>query len=288
MNNNENEESMNEESNDELSKSEIMAERLLKRIHIHDYNSGGILSLVTGGMGSGKTSVMLSFADYTLKHHPDEKLFWSNTYFAPIQSLRIGIEKHHIMVKEDSNVTFHDRAQRLKEIKPNVTRFSDFNDLYDKAIPGKLNCVFFGQRNTWMDFVHYLRGVGEWAHVYIDELSELCPAFTSGDLFKQIGRFSVDLKEIRKCMVTVHTNTQALPDVDHRIRTKIMLRIFLPGAKTGKESRMDQDALDALEEDPKHGNQAYIEASGRFGRTQFCDIYPPCMKHQWEAHNDEI
>lgn len=273
---------------DDITKSEILAERLLKRCHVHDFDSGGILSLITGGMGSGKTSVMLSFVDYTLKHYPDEKVFWSNTYNAPIQSLRIGIEKHHIMVKQDSNVTFHNRKDKLKQIYPKITTFNNFDELYSKAIPGKLNCVFFGSRNIWMDFIHYLRSAGEWVHVYIDELSELSPAFTSGNLFKQIGTFSVDLKEVRKCMLNIHTNTQALPDVDHRIRTKIMIRIFLPGAKTGKESRLSQQALDNLIENTKHGNEAYIESGGRFGRTQFCDIYPPSRKYQWEAHGNEI
>jgi hypothetical protein len=276
-----------EEYEDNISKSEIIAERLLKRIHVHDFDSGGILSLITGGMGAGKTSTMLSFADYTLNHYPDEKIFWSNTYNAPIQSLRIGLEKHHIMVMKDSNVTFHDRQQKLKQIYPKVTEFNDFTDLYQKAKPGKLNCVFFGKRNIWMDYIHYLRGAGEWVHVFIDELSEISPAFTSGALFKQIGRFSIDLKECRKTMLNIHTNTQALPDVDHRIRTKIMIRIFLPGAKAGKESRLSQQALDNLMENPRYGNEAYIESAGRFGRTQICDIYLPNRTHQWEAHGDE-
>lgn len=277
-----------DEMQEDLSKSEIIAERLLKRIHLHDFDSGGILSLITGGMGSGKTSTMLSFADYTIKHYPSEKIFWSNTYNAPIQSLRIGMDKHHIMILEDSNVSFHDRKQKLKKIYPKVTRFKDFQDLYKKAITGKINCVFFGKRNIWMDFIHFLRSIGEWNHVFIDELSEISPAFTSGNLFKQIGRFSVDLKEVRKCMMNIHTNTQALPDVDHRIRTKIMIRVFLPGAKTGKESRLSQGALDNLIENSKYGNEAYIESAGRFGKTQICDIYKPNRKHQWEAHGDEL
>lgn len=276
------------DDDNDITKSGIVAERLLKRCHVHDYDSGGILSLITGGMGSAKTSVMLSFVDYTLQHYPDEKVFWSNTYNAPIQSLRIGMEKHHIMVQKSCDVSFHNRRDRLKQIYPKVTCFNSFDDLYDKAIPGMLNCVFFGSRHIWMDFIHYLRGVGQWCHVYFDELSEICPAFSSGKLFKQIGNFSIDLKECRKTMLNIHTNTQALPDVDHRIRTKIMLRIFLPGAKSGKESRISQSALDNLIENPKYGNEAYIESSGRFGRTQFCDIYLPNKKDQWEAHNDEI
>jgi hypothetical protein len=286
MKNLEKNDDIEEFNDDDITKSEIIAEKLLRRCHVHDFDSGGILSLITGGMGSGKTSVMLSFANYTLKHFPQEKVFWSNTYYAPIQSLRIGQDKHNILVLKDSNVTFHDRKERLKRIYPKVTEFNDFNDLYDKALPGKLNCVFFGNRHIWMDFIHYLRGAGEWVHVFIDELSELCPAFSSGNLFKQIGKFSIDLKECRKTMLNIHTNSQALPDCDHRVRTKIMLRIFLPGAKSGKESRLSQKALDNLLENPRYGNEGYIESAGRFGRTQFCDIYPPNRKHQWEAHNE--
>lgn len=45
-----------EDFEDDISKSEILAERLLRRCHVHDYDSGGILSLITGGMGSKKTS----------------------------------------------------------------------------------------------------------------------------------------------------------------------------------------------------------------------------------------
>ena len=148
----------NQEEELDISKSEIIAERLLKRIHLHDFDSGGILSLITGGMGAGKTSTMLSFVDYTINHYPQEKIFFSNTYNAPVQSLKIGLDKHHILVQQDGGITFHDRTQKLKQIYPKITYFSDFDDLYNKALPGKLNCVFFGQRNIWMDYIHYLRG----------------------------------------------------------------------------------------------------------------------------------
>ena len=272
-----------EEFEDDISKSEILAERLLRRCHVHDFDSGGILSLITGGMGSAKTSIMLSFVDYTLNHYKEEKVFWSNTYYAPIQSLRIGMDKHHIMVKQNSDVTFHDRKQRLKQIYPKITQFNSFDELYDKAKPGFLNRVFFGSRNIWMDFIHYLRGIGEWNHVFIDELSEISPAFTSGNLFKQIGRFSVDLKEIRKCMINLHCYSQSLPDIDHRIRTKVMVRIFLPGARSGKDSRITQPAIDNLLENPVEGNEAFLEYSGNFGKTVFRDIYKPIPGMQWEA-----
>jgi hypothetical protein len=246
-------------------------------------DSGGVFTFITGGMGTGKTSTMLSFCNYTLLHYPEEKVFWSNTYNTPIQSIKIGLDKHHIMVKDGSNVTFHDRNKKLAQIHPDVTYFKDFNEMYDLAQPGKCNCIFFGDRFQWIDLIHHLRSIGEWTHIYIDELSEIAPAFTSGNLFKDIGRFSVDLKEVRKCMINVHANSQALPDVDHRIRSKIMVRIFLPGARSDQYSRVQQTAIDNLEENPVEGNEAYLEHSGRFGRTRFKDIYKPIKGLQWEA-----
>lgn len=266
-----------------ITKSEIIAQRILSRIHVHSFDDGGIFSFITGGMGTGKTSTMLSFADYTLIHYPKEKVFWSNTYFAPLQSLKIGKDKHHIMVKQDSNVTFHDRTKKLKQIYPDVTMFKNFDELYDQAKPGKINSVFFGNRNTWMDFIHYLRSVGTWNHIFLDELSEISPSFTSGKVFKLIGKFSIDLKECRKTMINIHANSQALPDIDHRIRTKIMVRIFLPGARADKYCRVEQRAIDNLDENPKEGNEAYVEMSGRFGLTRFTDIFKPDPSYLWEA-----
>ena len=278
---------MNDFDENDVSKSEVLAERILRRIHVHSYDDGGILSFITGGMGTGKTSTMLSFADYTLKHYPEEKIFWSNTYFAPIQSLKIGLKKHHILVKQNSNVTFHDRTKKLQEIHPDVTMFKDFNELYELAQPGKINSVFFGDRFTWMEFIHFLRSVGEWVHIYLDELSEISPSFSSGKTFKKIGTFSIDLKECRKTMINIHANSQALPDIDHRVRTKIMVRIFLPGARADKYSRVEQRAIDNLEENPQEGNEAYVEMSGRFGLTRFADIFKPIPGLQWEARTND-
>ena len=191
------------------------------------------------------------------------------------------------MVKKDSNVSFHDRRNHLKQVYPPVTVFSDLDDLWQKAIPGKCNAVFFGNRFRWMDFLHYLRSVGEWVHLYIDELSEISPAFTKGKTWKKIHQFSKDIKEVRKCMMNVHSNTQSVADIDHRVRSKVMIRIYLPGAKKEHVSRITQRALDNLEESSRHGNQAYLEMGGKFGTTRFTDIYKPDPTQQWEARTND-
>ena len=272
----------------ELSKSEINAERILKRIHIHDLDSGGVFTEITGSQGSGKTSVLLSFMDYRIRNYPNEKIFFSNCYNAPLQFIKIGENKFNIMVKQNSGVTFHDRTNRLKEIKPRITYFKDYNDLYNKAEPGKCNAVFFGDRLEWIGFIHFLRSVGEWTHIFIDEVSEIAPAFSSGKLWKTIKDFAIDLKEARKCMLNVHTNTQSVSDIDHRVRTKVMVKIYLPGARSDNISRITQVAIDNLNEDPKRGNEAFLEYSGKFGKTIFKDIYKPNPKMLWEARiNDK-
>ena len=265
----------------DLSKSEINAKKIMKRIHTHNIDAGGIFSLITGAQGTAKTSVMLSFMDYAIEHHKDEKIFWSSTYCAPLQFVK-SKNPYTILVKKESGVTFHDRNDKLKQIYPEIVYFTDYQDLYEKALPG-CNAVFFGNRYHVMGLIHHLRGVGEWCHVFIDELSEICPAFTSGKLFHQIGNFAIDCKEVRKCQINLHSNSQSVADIDHRVRSKVMLKIFLPGSRAGSDSRLSQMALDNLSEDNKKGNESYLEQSGRFGKVRFTDIYKPIPEKQWEA-----
>lgn len=88
-------------------------------------------------------------------------------------------------------------------------------------------------------------------------------------------------------MMNVHTNSQSVSDIDPRVRSKVMLKIYLPGARSGEESRITQRAIDNLIENNTTGNQAYLEFSGKFGRTFFTDIYKPDRNIQWEAHANE-
>lgn len=267
----------------DLTKSELNAERILTRINTHDYDSGGIFSECTGSQGSGKTSVLLSFVDYALKHYPDEKVFFNECFHAPLQCTKLGLDKINLMVEDNSDIIFCDRSQKLKEIFPPVIYFKDFEDCYEKSIPGKCNVVFFKERMMLIDFIGWLRGVGVWNHVFIDEMSEIGPAFSGGRTWKKIKDFSLILKDVRKCMINIHCNSQSVVDTDHRVRSKIMCKIYLPGAKSDRDSRITQRAIDNLSEDKEHGSEAFLEYSGKFGKTKFCDIYKPLPGVHWEA-----
>lgn len=271
--------------NDEmdLSKSEINARWILSRCHLRNPDEGGVFSIVSGSQGSGKTSVLFSFMNYTLQHHPEEKVFFSNCFFSPLQFPKIGKGRYNIMVQRDSGITFHDRDKKLLQIYPDVTLFDDYQDCYNKALPGVVSCVFFKDRMMWMDFLHFLRGVGEWVNLYVDELSEICPQFQSGATFHRIGSFASDLKDTRKCMINIHTNTQSISDLDPRTRSKAQVRIYLGGARPETSSRIQQKAIDNLLQNSETGNEAYLEYSGKFGKTVFKDIYRPVAGVHWEA-----
>jgi len=258
-----------------VSKQEYLGREIMKRIHIHDPDKGGIFTLTTGSMGAAKTSVISSFADYTTCHHPNEKVFWSECYRAPLQVFRLK-SKYHFLVKEDVSLQFRDRNNKHSSMDIPYTTFTDFNDLYEKAKRGCVNVPFFGNRLYWMGFIDHLRNVGEWTHVFLEELAEICPSYQDGILWKYIRDWSKEtLKDIRKDLINIHANTQVVSNVDHRVLTYVMVNIFLPGARAFKHSRVTQAAIDNLQRDPVHGHAAYVDASGEFGVTRFRDIYRP-------------
>jgi len=267
-----------------VSKQEILAGEILKRVHVHNPDYGGIFSEATGAPGSAKTSVLLSFAKYTIIHFPKEKIFWRSSYDSPLQFFKIGKDNYNIMIKRGSNVVFRDRDKKLAHLDLNHTLFDEFDELYEKAKPGKINAVFFGDRLEWLNYIDWSRGIGEWAHYYIDELGDVAPSFTRGDMWRKVGDFANVLKDVRRCMMNIHTNTQSTKDVDYRVRAKIMLKIFLPGAVVDGTTRVRQRAVDNLMRDPEKGNQAYLDMGGQFGVTRFVDIFKPVSGYHIDAH----
>lgn len=262
-----------------VSKQEKIGEQILYRIHRHDYEKGGIFTLTTGAMGQAKTSVNLGFCDYTINHHPTEKVFFSECYDSPIQVFKLqNRDKIVFHCKDDEDFKFRNRMNDFKPFKGvPIKRFVGFHDLWEQAEPGMVNVVFFGNRMYWMDFIHYATKIStSFSHFFIDEIAEMCPAYQSGMLNDKIGDFGFRiLKNIRKNWINIHANTQTTSLVDWRVRAQVMVSIFLPGARTGRRNRVWQKAIDNLIRDSIKGNEAYLEMSGEFGVTQFTNIYKP-------------
>lgn len=290
------------------SRPEIEGKLLLDQLLEQSQDIGGAFAYITGGMGGGKTSAMFSLEIHTLINYPDQKIFFSEAYGAPLQCFKMNIKHLNFMVMEGSNVVFRDRNNHLSKVNLPVTYFKsikkerkilredntyeiieelvpDFDDLYNKAEPSKINVTFFGNRLFWMDFIRYLRHTGEWNHVFIDELGEITPAGTSGKTWKKISRFASYAKDIRKSMIKVICNTQSVRDSDYRVQDKFMFRIFLPGAMADpKHSRVSQGAIDNLVADTVKGNFGYISSRGKFGLLRFERIFKPNEKYNIEAY----
>ena len=281
-----NDERIDKKKGRSITKSEVNSNKILKQIHKPSLDAGGSVTAITGSPGSGKTSVTLAFADYTMQHHPKHKIFFSNGYSVPLQFVKISKDCFDILVLKGSNVTFHNRSDRRKEIFPKVTYFDDYEECYEMAKPGRLSAVFFGDRSLQMDFLKHLLTVGEWKHYFVDEISELCPAFTAGKRFHKIGQFALDLKEARKTLTTVCCNTQSIQSIDHRVINVIMIKVFLPGARASKTSRITQRAIDNLKTNSITGNQGFLESFGQFGKTTFKNIYTPDGGMLWEAKSN--
>jgi hypothetical protein len=274
------------------SKPEILGQEILEQLLAQTDEYGGAFAYITGAMGGGKTSAMLSWLVYHLKHHPDQKIFFSETYDAPLQTFKVGgLDYIHFMIKEGAGVEFRDRNKKLKDVTKdwNPTYFTTYADLYEKAKPGMVNTVFFGNRTKWMDFIAYMRHTTAWDHIFIDEIGEVIPSNTSGKLHKRIGQFAIFAKDIRKCRMKVIANTQSVRDMDWRVIDKFMYRVFLPGAMADrKHSRVTQKAIDNLQGDMNHGNDAYIDRLGKFGKISFLDIFVPNHEISIEAHNSNL
>ena len=262
-----------------------MAALILDRIHNRDEDIGAVFTEATGMPGSAKSAVDLSFAEDTCLNYPKEKVFWRSIYNAPLQFLKLPRNKWHIMRQEESKVDFIDLSTG-QTLDIGYTPFTNFDDLYQKAKPGKVNAVFFQQTGFWRDFIHWqLDGTGiDWVTNILDDYGDLCPAFSSGNEWKEVENFTQTLKDVRKCRVNVHSNTQSVTDIYYKVRTKIIISIYMFGAKASRKGRVSQRAIDNLRMDHVRGNQAWIEYGGSiFGKTRFPKIYKPNPDYQWSA-----
>lgn len=272
-----------------VSKPEIEGQTILRQLLGQRDEYGGALCYITGAMGGGKTSAMLSWMVYTLMYYPKQKIFFSETYDAPLQSFKLKRENVKFFVKEDSGVVFRDLNRKLKITNLGEEKFSSFEELWEKAESGKINTVFFGDRTIWMEFIAYMRHKGEWVHVFIDEIGEVIPSNSSGRLHKRIGQFAIFAKDFRKCRMKVISNTQSVRDMDWRMLDKFMYRVFLPGAMADRQhSRVMQRAIDHLDSNEKKGNEAYIDRLGKFGLISFTNIFKPDTDYIIEAHNSNF
>lgn len=183
------------------------------------------------------------------------------------------------MVKRGSNVIFQDRNNHLEQVYPPITYFDSYEDLYEKALPGKCNAVFFGDRVHWMNFIRYLMNLGEWTNIYIDEFSEIAPSNVSGTRYRTQQDFAFTMKEVRKCKISVITNSQSTLDIDWRVHSKVQYLIYLSGSKPLRNSLIRKTAISNLSK-----TESYVEVYGSyFGKVDWTHVILPNEEYQIQA-----
>lgn len=288
---------MNNNQQEKIDASFIAGKNILERIIACDSTLGGVLGAITGSQGSGKTGMMLGLSEILLQKHPEQKIFWSISYDSPMQILKLTDGKWNILVQRDCPVKFYDRDNDMAEVNLPVTHFGTYKECYEKAKTGVVNCVFFKRRESWMTFISFLRrAIPQWKHVFLDDIAEILPNLPSGRRYHLQTKFLTDLVEIRKSLMNVFYNTQVGTDVDYRIRGKTMLFMLLPGSKHISGKRVTQKAINALKKDVVHGNEAWVECDGSFGKIRLTTIYKPIkgrniqasLPSDYESYDKEI
>lgn len=239
-----------------------------------DVNAGGHICEITGGVGSSKTSFALSCAKYSLKTYPKTKIFMNEGFLAPLQCLRIGLENNTFWIEDGCRVIFRDRKRKLQRANVEPEHFKDFKDLYDRAVFGKINNIFFPDRARIMDFIGWLRSMGEWNIVIIDEIGEVCPASNSR-LWKKVDWFADVCQSLRRNFIKMYYTTQATSDISWMIRTKISYKVFFSGAYQDKHCRVSQNMIDCLQRNTVIGSEYAIALGGVWGKCRLRDIILP-------------
>ena len=275
-----------------MSKTNVIGKKLFEQLMARNYDHGGDLVEITGAQGTSKTSCLLTFCSFTMEKFPNEKNFFREQVEAPLQIFKLGekyFDKIDFFIKESSNAVFRNRNKRLKEVDLPHQTFKTYDELYDDlSIRGHVSVPIFNDNYEWMDFIHYLRGVGEWVSVYVDEMGDVAPASQPNPLGNRIGSFAQDMGAIRRCMMKLFYNTQSAPDIDYRVRNKVMSNIFFRGAKVSPQKhKVKQQAINTLQVNPILGNEAWIEKQGDFGKIRFTQIFKPHPRAHFEVYVPE-
>jgi len=231
---------------------------------------GATTILVIGGMGGVKTSACLDYVEKIMQWQPDERVFWRESLKSPVQFKKIIGFDYTIFVEKDYNLVFKN-IRTNKVFKPEIVVFKDFDELLQKSKGQTLNVVFFKQNTSWVDFIQFLNNNDGWFTIAMDEIEDVFPSETSGEDWKQMQKFANIIKHCRRGLVTLIGNTQQTYNIDHRIRSKIMIHLYGFGAKLEGYSRINRKCLDNITK----GEFWIEEGYTRFGYIKIKKIHKP-------------
>ena len=277
-----------------------MGPELYKKIYYkYDNDWGAAVVGVIGGQGSAKTACCLDLAEKKLRWHPQEKIFWHDTIGSPCQYRKAKYYPYKIFVEEGLHIEFYNITKKHLE-HPDITVFTDIEQLYQHAEYQTINVVYFRSRKSWVGFkekpninngdqyglMQYLmsgnHAANNWQTIIVDEMESLFPPDVTNQTDEKwwnwTTRISSNLvKECRKCRVGLIGNYHKHSSIHHKISEKIMFHIWGLGS-TPKYTRIKQGMIDGC----NLGEFCIDHDGAKFGKIKIKTIYYPPAE-EWVA-----
>jgi hypothetical protein len=250
-------------------RSAVEAEKIFDMLSTRDYDRGGYFTEITGIMGSGKTGLELRMIKHILAMKTEELVFWRETLNSPFQAHKIGKE-YQILCEKRFPIQCHEVTANMKPVDIEINYFSGFKQLMKLSDPSLLNVVYFREPEKWLSFIMYQRFNSNWQSFFFDEFEDVAPSRVRGEAWHVAERFAESIKEIRKNRVSVTYDTQSTQDVDFRIRSKLMVYIYLYGALIDQRSPVFPQAIQSL-----RVGDGYVDwGHSVFGKFSFKPMLP--------------
>lgn len=245
-----------------------------------DPKEGGAISLLLGMSGSGKTGWEIhairrkferkederrllreKLGDYSNPLRPEneyyhtwlasrEKIFWLSDPDCQWTRLPKHVAKSRVFVHKK----LYGKIKFFKEGEPTEMMeipFDSFQDLMSTADPDMLNVAYFPKRIDTLKFLKFLmdRASPDWVTIVIDEMERIAPYHIgAGAIINRYMRVLADsLVSTRKQRTCMILGCHIQGNLHWLLKKMVNYHVFTPGAMAIEESRINQDAIDALD-----------------------------------------